>query len=112
MHCPRAMRLLSAMLFLSLGLAGSVATADDAARKVSLRVVKMLPDTNQALLFDKSQGTHVVAESGDTIAGLLVDSVDEDTVTLIAEDGTEVAGLFNGFGNDDERVGNIRQQAG
>ncbi|NVB78296.1 MAG: hypothetical protein HOV81_07875, partial [Kofleriaceae bacterium] len=93
MHCPRAMRLLSAILFLSLS--GSVASADDvqpadSKHRVSLRIVKMLPETQQALLFDKDQGTHVVAESGLTIEGFLVDTVDEDSVTLIAEDGTEI----------------------
>lgn len=95
------MRLLSAILFLSLsGLGGKVALADEVKpadtqpeatrHNIPLRIVKMLPDTQQALLFDKSQDTHIVADSGATIAGFLIDSIDEDTVTLIAEDGTEI----------------------
>ena len=50
--------------------------------KANLRVVRILPESNQALLFDKNRGTHVLAEVGSTIAGYTVDAIDEDEVTL------------------------------
>ena len=52
---------------------------------------KMLPETGQALLFDKQRGNHVVASIGDNIEGYLVDWIEDDEVILVAEeDGTEV----------------------
>lgn len=96
------MRFLSAVLFLAL--TGSVALADDAKpadaqpeatvkvpkQKVPLRVVRMLPETGQVLLFDKTKGTHVVAEVGQDVDGYRVDDIDDDEVTLIAPSGSEV----------------------
>ena len=52
--------------------------------KAGLRVVRILPESNQALLFDKNRGTHVLAEVGSTIAGYTVESIDEDEVMLSA----------------------------
>jgi type II secretory pathway component PulC len=52
--------------------------------KAGLRVVRILPESNQALLFDKNRGTHVLADVGSTIAGYKVESIDEDEVTLSA----------------------------
>jgi len=49
---------------------------------VGLRVVRMLPETRQALLFDRDRGTHVLASVGSTIGVYQVDSIDEDAVTL------------------------------
>lgn len=86
---------------LALTLSGSLALADEAkapepeasppvAASVShkartgLRVVRILPESNQALLFDKNRGTHVLAEVGATIDGYTVDAIDEDEVTLSA----------------------------
>lgn len=82
MHCDEAMRLLSSMLFVGLlgGLAG-------AAPKTSLRVVRVMPETHEALMFDKAHGKHVVVEEGKEIDGFRVDEVDDDTVTLTAIDG-------------------------
>ena len=102
------MRLLSAVLFVAL--TGSIgfaeepapppAPADDAKpaeakprptrSKVPLRVVKLLPETRQVLLFDKTKGTHVVAEVGQDVEGYLVDDIGDDEVTLVAANGTEV----------------------
>ena len=96
------MRLVGALLFVAL--AGSFASADDAKPsdsqpapapaaakpKVPLRVVRILPDTHQALLFDKTKGTHVLADIGKTIDGFLVDDIDDDEVTLTAEGGTQI----------------------
>src|SRR3954471_18471846 len=99
------MRIARALLFVALS--GAVAHADDArpadapaARpadaaakpaeshaKVPVRVVRMLPETHQALLFDKTKGTHVVVEAGQAVEGFLVDSIDEDEVTLLSDDG-------------------------
>lgn len=84
---------------LALTLSGSIALADEAKApepqpepapvasvapkaKHGLRVVRILPESNQALLFDKNRGTHVLAEVGSTIAGYTVDAIDEDEVTL------------------------------
>jgi hypothetical protein len=51
---------------------------------IPLRVVRILPNTHQALLFDKSRHTHVLAEVGATIAGFHVDEVADDEVILSA----------------------------
>jgi type II secretory pathway component PulC len=84
---------------LALTLSGSFAFADDAKApepqpeptaapsvapkaKVGLRVVRILPESNQALLFDKNRGTHVLAEVGSTVEGYTVDAIDDDEVTL------------------------------
>lgn len=86
---------------LALTLSGSLALADEAKApepqpepapaaviapkaKAGLRVVRILPESNQALLFDKNRGTHVLAEVGSTIGGYTVDAIDEDEVTLSA----------------------------
>ena len=95
------MRVARVLLFLALS--GAVAHADDAKPqdphpadaaashvKVPLRVVRMLPDTRQALLFDRTKGTHVVVEAGQAVEGYLVDSIDEDEVTLLSDSGTTV----------------------
>jgi len=58
--------------------------------KVPLRVVRMLPETHQALLFDKIKGTHVLADIGKTIAGFVVDDIDDDEVSLTAEGGAQI----------------------
>lgn len=52
--------------------------------KMPLRVVKVLAESHQALLFDKNRGTHVLAEVGGTVAGYEVVEIDEDEVTLYA----------------------------
>ncbi|HSD86258.1 MAG TPA: PDZ domain-containing protein [Kofleriaceae bacterium] len=92
------MRFVSALL--SVALTGSLALADEAKpadpkpevtkQKVPLRVVKMLPETRQVLLFDRNKGTHVVAEVGQEVDGYIVDEIDGDEVTLVAGSGTEV----------------------
>lgn len=91
------MRLLSAVLFVAL--TGSVGFAEEPApppathasrAKVPLRVVKLLPETRQVLLFDKNKGSHVVAEVGQDVDGYVVDEIGDDDVTLVAQNGTEV----------------------
>jgi membrane-associated protease RseP (regulator of RpoE activity) len=84
----------AAMLFLS-----TAAFADEAAapapavapapvvKKTSLRVVRVLEETHQALLFDKTKGTHVLVDLGKEIDGFKVDDIDEDTVTLTPIEG-------------------------
>jgi len=97
----RRMRLVSALLFV--GLTGSLAIADEAKpadpkpeqasaarRRVPLRVVRMLPETRQVLLYDKNRGTHVVAEVGQDIEGYVVDEIADDEVTLVAGNGAEI----------------------
>ena len=80
-------------------LTASVARADEAkapepkpevARtKVPLRVVRVLPESHQALLFDKNKGTHVLADVGGVIDGYTVEEIDEDEVTL-SSNGREI----------------------
>src|SRR5687767_12495043 len=92
------MRLVSAVLFVAL--TGSFALAEEAKpadpkpevtkKKVPYRVVKVLPETGQVLLFDKNKGGHVVAEVGQQLDGFTVDEIDDDEVTLISETGTSV----------------------
>jgi hypothetical protein len=92
------MRLVSAFLFVAL--TGSFVLADEAKpadpkpsvtkKKVPYRVVKMLPETGQVLLFDRQHGNHVVAEAGQTLDGYTIDAIDDDEVTLIAENGASV----------------------
>lgn len=75
-------------------LTGSVAYADEAKApepkpeatrsKVPLRVVRILTESHQALLFDKNRGTHVLADEGATIEGYLVAEITEDEVVLTA----------------------------
>ena len=61
-----------------------------AAKKLPLRVVRVLEDTQQALLFDKVKGTHVLVETGKQIDGFTVTEIDEDSVTLTAEGGQQI----------------------
>lgn len=58
--------------------------------KVPLRLVKILADSRQVLLFDRNKGTHVLAEIGQTIDGYTVDDIDDDEVTLVATSGKEI----------------------
>ncbi len=83
----------------ALTLTASVALADDAnppeARpeplrsRVGLRVVRVLPESQQALLYDRHRGTHVLVEAGAAINGYRVLEVGDDEVVLSAE-GREV----------------------
>ena len=82
---------------------GSVAFADDAeppasppkieeaapaakSSKFPLRVVKILSDSEQALLFDKNRGRHVLVEVGDVVGDYTVSAIDEGEVTLGGKD--------------------------
>jgi hypothetical protein len=80
------MRLFRAVLLVAL--ASSVAAADGS--KVPLRVVRVLPSTNQALMFDKTRDTHVLAAVGETVDGFTVEDVGDDEVTLTGADGAQV----------------------
>jgi hypothetical protein len=55
----------------------------------SIRLVKILPDSHQALLYDKQRSTHVLVNEGSTIGDLEVQTIEKDAVTLAAE-GLEV----------------------
>src|SRR5207248_3311545 len=58
--------------------------------KVPLRVVKVLAETHQVLLFDKIRGTHVLADVGKTIEGYTIDDIDDDEVTLTTSTGAQI----------------------
>lgn len=58
-----------------------------AGSKVPLRVVRVMPETHQALLYDKVAGTHVLVEQGKSVDGYTVEDIDEDEVTLVSDSG-------------------------
>ena len=57
--------------------------------KTPLRVLRILPNTQQAVLFDKATKTHVVVEVGTHVGAYTVIEIDDDTVTLGAK-GTQL----------------------
>ncbi len=66
------------------------AVRSDAARsKIPLRVVRVMPESRQALLFDRTRATHVLVEIGAKLDGYTVADIDDDSVTLV-RDGREV----------------------
>lgn len=72
------------------GVASSDAARGEATRnKIPLRVVRVMPESRQALLFDRTRATHVLAEIGAKLDGYTVADIDEDSVTL-ARDGREI----------------------
>jgi hypothetical protein len=96
------MRVASAASVLFAGLLASPAFADPApaapapavpvvsapaARKVPLRVVRVLDSTHQALLYNKLKNTHVLVEQGTEIDGYTVADIDDDSVTLTPIEG-------------------------
>lgn len=89
---------LSAASVLFAGLLSSAAFADQApapappapahaTKKMPLRVVRVLVETHQALLFNKAKNTHVLVELGREIDGYTVEDIDEDSVTLTPIEG-------------------------
>ncbi|HSK01687.1 MAG TPA: PDZ domain-containing protein [Kofleriaceae bacterium] len=74
---------------------GAAGAADRAAeapvrQKVPLRVVRIMPETNQALVYDRSGGgTHLLVTVGEKIGGYTVEAIDEDEVTL-SESGRQI----------------------
>jgi len=63
-----ALTLMSSLAFADAPSPSPVASASPAAARASvgLRVVRVLPETHQALLFDRDRGTHVLASIGST----------------------------------------------
>lgn len=59
----------------------------NATKKMPLRVVRVLVETHQALLFNKAKNTHVLVELGQAIDGYTVEDIDEDSVTLTSVEG-------------------------
>src|SRR5438105_1040944 len=92
------MRLAVGLLVIALGTAPAWADdpkpatseAPQPAKKVALRVVRVMPESNQALLFDKNQGKHVLVAVDDAIDGYRVTDIDDDSVTLTGEGSTVV----------------------
>jgi hypothetical protein len=93
LHGLDAMRLVAGALALTLfasfaraeGTANPVPTRPSpgvAHGKVPLRVVRVMPESGQALLFDRSRSTHVLVEVGGKIDGYTVEDIDDDEVTL------------------------------
>ena len=70
--------------------ARSVRAAEDPARgKIPLRVVRVMPESHQALLVDRARATHVLAEVGGQLDGYTVEDIDDDAVTL-SRDGRQI----------------------
>lgn len=89
--------LLSLVLSSSLALAGETpATAEASApaatvhRSSGLRVVKLLPESHQALLFDKTLDKHVLVEPGQQVGAYTVEEIAADEVTLFDQAGGEL----------------------
>lgn len=57
-------------------------STDAAHSKLPLRVVRVMPESRQALLFDRNRSTHVLAEVGRRVAGYTVEDIDDESVTL------------------------------
>ena len=55
---------------------------------VPLRVVRVMPESHQALLFDRARATHVLAEVGTKLDGYSVDEIEDDEVVL-SRDGVQ-----------------------
>jgi hypothetical protein len=70
--------------------------------KVGLRVVRVMPESHQALLFDRARAKHMLAEVGHEVAGYIVASIDDDEVRLTA-DGKEIILVAPGAGGDGGR---------
>jgi membrane-associated protease RseP (regulator of RpoE activity) len=69
------------------------AKADARVERSKLRLVRVMMDSEQVLLFDKDRGRYLAVEAGDTVAGYTVDRIDEDEVTLTGKSGTLVLAL-------------------
>jgi hypothetical protein len=54
--------------------------------KFPLRVVKILAESEQALLFDKTRGRHILVEVGEAVGDYTIASIDEEEVTLAGKD--------------------------
>ncbi|HEY4239709.1 MAG TPA: PDZ domain-containing protein [Kofleriaceae bacterium] len=83
----------------ALTLTASLARADEATPppaaapihlKSPLRLVRTLPDTQQALLFDREKKTHVLVEAGGMVDGMKVTAIDDDEVTLEGDGGNQM----------------------
>jgi hypothetical protein len=53
-----------------------------AVSKTPLRVLRILPNSQQAVLFDKSRNSHVMVEVGTQVGAYTVIEIDDETVTL------------------------------
>ena len=62
------------------------APAAKSSNKFPLRVVKILAESEQALLFDKNRGRHILVEVGEAVGDYTIASIDEDEVTLSGKD--------------------------
>ncbi len=65
------------------------AVTASARTRVPLRVVRVMPESHQALLFDRRRETHVLAEVGSTVQGYLVEDIADDEVVL-SRDGSQI----------------------
>lgn len=57
--------------------------------RVPFRVVKLLPETGQALVYDHDRRAHVLVTEGDTVGGFAVVEVDEDHL-VVSREGREL----------------------
>src|ERR1043166_1317941 len=90
--------------------AADAQTHRDAHSKGALRVVRVMPESRQALLFDKSRSTHVLVELGGKVDGYTVDDIDDDTVTLV-RDGNQVILAAPQHGRDRREHSDVRARS-
>lgn len=87
-------------LCLAVGTAGASAEAPNPAvsqakpakkrvGRVPFRVVKLLPETGQALVYDQDRRAHVLVSEGDRLGNFDIVEVDEDSL-VVARDGREL----------------------
>jgi hypothetical protein len=57
--------------------------------RVPFRVVKLLPETSQALVYDQDRRAHVLVAEGDTVGGFSVVEIDDDHL-VVSREGREV----------------------
>lgn len=68
--------------------------AKPADAKFPLKVVKLLPESEQALLFDTRRNRHVLVEVGETVGDYTVSAIGADEVTLVGKDMPVEIALF------------------
>src|SRR5215217_5375981 len=60
--------------------------AEPARSRIALRLVRVMPESHQALLFDRARATYLLVEVGGTAGGYEVEDIDDEQVTLRSGD--------------------------
>jgi type II secretory pathway component PulC len=103
----RFARLLCLALLVATPSLAAAETAKPAAKQKKLppyRLVRILPETNQALLLDKNRGKHVLVDVGDSIGAYQVLEIESDQVVLGKENDSREYVLVAGEATPTTRV--------